>query len=788
MKNPLLNYHSNESNNKHVIKSISRLFIILNLNPIPIDVRIYSLEIEESVFNELIKNYILVETSAKLLKKFNFLISIASIGKDVLEKVNLLKYDLDDINMVIFYPHFLYNEFKIYLSIYEKKTIDDLYNILLINDHIKDKKDNNIQNNYTQFIISLGKDLNKICNLSKNYKFMNRNFFENNNYHDNGYLSFIKNKENVVIFNNINFIKLKKQINFILSKLNYENKYLLISYLLLSKDYCHGVINNIYLLRKYKFIFNNYIHLFRYIIGFTWSQLYIEEMNKKKNMTKDDIFIFDIETVGNLLSFPISTNCPEFNPYNCIMINNKSLKTNIYSLNYYNISYDKFTAFPINNNNNICNLQQFKAHLNIFATSNPSNNLFQNINFEKEDIAITGSAVCACISNFHPLMSLFHNYVNEVSIKNRYFDEYYANADIDVMIKTTDFFEFINRVKRIYAQIKKNVVTIYKPHALPEHVNLVCEKVVYYFLYEEEIIEIIKDSKYNLNEIIQNIDTDYVQDIFRSSFEKEYIKYKEEQQGKIIDPEFLKNNPEYLELDNLPFKIRKVKHFKDIVMDKIRISFKYKIKSPHLKHNIELFNVTTSDFFGVVQTFHLPCVRAYYNYSNVYMTTSCVSAHLTRMNLDYKYFAGTCHPAEIINKYRMRGFGIYLNIKEQETLYVYSKNNSFWNNLYNLDNICKNSFFNALNFNHKLFFPRLYNSDFFDKCYPVDLDKGYDDGFMNYKKIILSKNDILEIINTKSVINKNNIDILSYINKLTICDSTGYMKSPKTWLIETFIV
>jgi hypothetical protein len=34
------------------------------------------------------------------------------------------------------------------------------------------------------------------------------------------------------------------------------------------------------------------------------------------------------------------------------------------------------------------------------------------------------------------------------------------------------------------------------------------------------------------------------------------------------------------------------------------------------------------------------------------------------MNLDYKYFAGSQDPINIINKYRMRGFGCWLNMNE----------------------------------------------------------------------------------------------------------------------------
>jgi hypothetical protein len=775
MKNPFLNYVLDD-------KNISKIFIILSLNSSPIDNRINSLEIEESIYNELMKNYILVESDINILKKKNLRISIVSINKDDLEQINLLKYQLEEVNNVIFYPYFLYNQFKIYLSIYEKKSLSDLYNILIINNHIKDKQDKTIQNYYYNFIISMCKNFDKIQCVTKNYSFNNRNFFENNNYHNDGYLSFIKNKNNHTINTTDNFTQMKEQLNLILKKLDYKNKFTLICYLLISRDYCHLVINNNNLLKEYKLIFYNNIYLFRYLLGFTWVHLYLKEMGKKKNMTKEDDFIFDINTANKLINFPNCVNCMTLNPYNSMLIHSKYLTHNIYSLQYYNISFTTFDK------SSIATIDQFKFNFNIFTTSNPSKNLFHKIDFKNDNIAISGSAVCACISQFHPLMCLFNNYIDEVAIKNRYYNEYYTNADIDIMIKNDNFIEFINIVKKVYNQIKKNILHIYKSYASDDHIHLKPEKVVYYFLYEEEMIEIIEnynfqnDTHYNLKQVLENIDSENIQCIFKDSYEKTLFDYKITKENEVIDEEFKKNNPEYFELNNLPFKIRKVVKFKNYNVDKIKISLKYKITSPYLNHSLELFNVNTVDFFGVIQTFHLPCVRAYFDGDNVYMTPSCISAHLTRMNLDYKYFAGTSHPCEIINKYRMRGFGIYLNLKEQDILFNYSKNNDFWSNLYDL-NSSKESFMNALHFNHKLFFPRHYNADYFYNNSPVDINKGYDNNFIGYKAIILTKNDFYEIIKDRQHIN----DIIEYINKKSTIIEIGHVNVAKDWIIDACI-
>ena len=99
-------------------------------------------------------------------------------------------------------------------------------------------------------------------------------------------------------------------------------------------------------------------------------------------------------------------------------------------------------------------------------------------------------------------------------------------------------------------------------------------------------------------------------------------------------------------------------------LNTIKINYKYRITSPHLNHPLEIFKIYGVCQMGIVSQFHLPCVRAFYDGSNVYMTPSCISAHLTYMNIDYKYVSGLNDPMEIINKNRMRGFGTWLNETE----------------------------------------------------------------------------------------------------------------------------
>jgi hypothetical protein len=115
----------------------------------------------------------------------------------------------------------------------------------------------------------------------------------------------------------------------------------------------------------------------------------------------------------------------------------------------------------------------------------------------------------------------------------------------------------------------------------------------------------------------------------------------------------------------------KVPESDNFLVMKIGENIKFKVKSQGTK-TIELFRSKTSDFFGVVAKFHLPCVRAYYQGNNVYILPTCITAMMTGINIEYKYFAGVRDPIEIINKYRMRGFSLLLSDNEKRHMAYYN--------------------------------------------------------------------------------------------------------------------
>jgi hypothetical protein len=87
---------------------------------------------------------------------------------------------------------------------------------------------------------------------------------------------------------------------------------------------------------------------------------------------------------------------------------------------------------------------------------------------------------------------------------------------------------------------------------------------------------------------------------------------------------------------------------------------------------------------------------------------------MTLCNIEYKYFAGTKDPIEVINKYRQRGFTTILNDKERIKLIKYSFDVEKWKELYEIKSLCKSytdKIFKPMDIGNKFFKPqKVYNN------------------------------------------------------------------------------
>ena len=472
--------------------------------------------------------------------------------------------------------------------------------------------------------------------------------------------------------------------------------------------------------------------------------------------------------------------------------------------------------------------------MNIFCTGNPNSNLFEGFDFAKHKVGITGSIITACIQKSHPLMSRFIGCDTQTERFNNYFNEYYAKSDIDVMFMAKDNFTFIDNVHQFHNAIVLNVCKLNSPYAEPEHIKLKLNKLGYLFVSEDFINKninfdqsagIINKVKY----VMDNINDESVRAQFRPYYEQ--LKYdKTNEICKDFAPDELANlkarYPEIFSNDGVDFRIyiNRKKHTEKTSVDDIVdteeddepdaivtdsktykdidlvFTYKFKIESPHLNHSFELFPVRYDDFFSIVARFHLPCVRGYYNGSNVYLTPSCISAHMTYMNIDYKYVCGTKDPLEIINKNRIRGFGTWLNSKERKVFVQYSRKVPFWNNLYNVDAKISDAdaekqLFGTLSLNHKMFRPRLYNMEEYVDAMYVDTSNRYNDSalpntLMEHETNLSKNKDDKNNSNqnqTKSVYKERfgSVDIKSIdYDSLQAIDAHGYVVPLKSWVIQ----
>ncbi len=773
--NPLFNNVQYDDN-----EEINNVFILIYTGNENIDSSIYKLYIQKDIFNNISKNLIIYKINKNILSNSFHKNNIIILSDVVLQQYNIFNYSLDNKNIVIPILNISFNNIILYTQQYEiVNTFDNIYKLLTLNKYFN----TNVNNYYIKKIIN-----DKLSNFNEsqyweNYVYCNANltilfkkrqlnlinlknisgdYLVDISKYNNNYMDLSTINCNYKLLNYCNYTK--EEINIIYDILDDKQKYLLICNLLISKKYGHLVLNNYELLIKTKHMFNKYAYLFRYLIGYTWISLYFEESIKKSFIKKTDHFMFTLNTACELPYFPFMMQNPKLNPYMPILIHDNELKSvqNLGGI----IDYSN------NIHNPLCNLEEFRYRLNIFNTSNSNNDIFNNINWDTDNIALSGSIMTACIQKLHPLMNLFDGFKSLHERINRYFFEYYPESDVDVMFLTQNIFDFIDKVNRFYNQIVINICT-FSSYAEPIHTKLVNDKQLYIYLSKKLIEKEIIKHNIPYNSVINSLEDPTIKILFKDIIEEEIEKYRLNLLSQ-FDADIINQYPEHFCFDNITYKIR-LMTFKNNTDIDIKINHKYKITSPHINHNLELFMVKNNDFFGTVHTFHLPCVRAIYDGDNVYLTPSCVSAHLTYMNLEYKYFAGSHDPLDIINKYRMRGFGTWLNKNELKLYSTYTVKKPFWNLLFDSNA----NILGQLNINNKLFQPRIFNIEYFYNVLPVDLNIGYS------IKALKPFNTLDEYFNEIAIRFKTfNYIQINFINSLQTINIDGSINPIQKWVIE----
>lgn len=833
-------------NQKEIRYNYHRVFIICQKKNGTIDDSFYNEKISTQELDNLVQNLTLVEGNMKMLCNPVHKSSCVLVDNCYLYLFKN-KIDFEEKELILPLINLGEDEVRLYIKQYD--------GIFTMKDYVTSKVINNFYQNKDSFVCAFNsniinmldetnywcKNINTQLNITN--KFLNRGFnlslnqrikdtqlktvlqeVENMPREGDEYLGFLYRKKKYVDISSIikkNGYTLYRitdskysldndKLEFLLSNItnNYEI-YKLFCNLLISKDYCHLVLNNSKMLdninggcydNRYEPInlFKKYIIAFKYAMGYSWLSFYIEESIKKSRIVDDDRFVFSINTANKLPSFPVLYDDIHQNPYLPVLISKEILdiKNNCIGVAAYKGEYGVVT------------FNEFKQNLNTFLCSNQKIDILEDVDWN--NLAISGSIIPACITKFNPLERLF-------STKDRYFMEYYSKSDVDVMCNIQDNFKYIDKAYEFYETIKNNFVKISQSQS-ENNIILRTVKTAAIIINEAFIRKNIvkKQTKFTYDYIFTHLDDEEISSIFYEHYVKwklndneiymqtnEWSNDRYNNYFNIVPKEDIviifartkddwkkywndikqkgktdKNNDIEKDYFNSKDQDDEKKEnndeiYQDNILFKCHENLKYKIESKYINHNFEFFKTKyDGSFFSTVSQFHLPCVRGFYNGIDVKLLPSCITAAMTLINIDYKYFAGSKDPIEIINKYRMRGYGTILNDSEKIRLVSYSNKVEKWNKLYGfIKTTDNNSITNVFGFKEvddTLFTPRYIMKELYTSLKPVSekYNQVNDLLFTNIKteNYGVDINDVR--VAMQSMKNLSTINSYGYINKV----------------------
>jgi hypothetical protein len=750
---------------KNIFTHYKYIYIVCLSKPIPLKQDYFNREILEKDFNEFSKNIILYRAPIEIIQNSVHYEKVSCKRYEHLELYNIFGYEMDD--FVLYFPilNIPFLQIQNYINFFLNTiTLKNLYHSIVIGKYF--------QNNYISYskfyFLKEGEFWEKNSfDQNYNYEFETRFFNINKSrkkitssgdyldeiYHNKDYLDasiIVKDNEEKFTFKKGEYTN--DQILDLLKNIDEKKRIILLSRLITSLEY-FSILNDKNILDFMKYTIKKYTIPFRYILSYNWILFYIKEglHSKQENITLDDDFVFTLDTASNLPIYPFVFDDPYLNPYFVMFSDyeNLNVNKNISGISSYNLKEKIIYG-------GLATLDEFKRNMKIFITGDSTLDIFDGFDFKKYKTYIAGSIMTACAQKFNPLITLFkksnQSFINDyTTIFNRYLQEYYATSDIDVIIDESNTYNFITTSIKLYDVINKNLNYPFTTNKLEIEISSIT------FFNDTFLNEFIVNDDISLQHLIPwIINDDGNDDMWLKTIFSIYIKILYDEELENIKKLFPEDYPE-TEFNNLfDFKLENVKFkyynckmnsvvskfvgtspdlslIKDYVIDitpekiekfkkfankpKLYINVKSKINMyPFINHSFEIFaNKKQYHPINMVSKFHLPCVRALYNGENVYMLPSFITAQMTFMNTDFKYQSGNNDPIYIINKYKCRGYGIYLNKNEKKKFMKYIIESEFWNNLYNISSYTNinNKIFNVTPFASKIFQPRLWNIDYY---------------------------------------------------------------------------
>lgn len=562
----------------------------------------------------------------------------------------------------------------------------------------------------------------------------------------------------------------KEEITELFKSLKHEQEiYNLFNTLAVSKEYCHTVINNKEVLIQMKPLFEKYAPVYKLIFGYAWLSFVLEEYIMKSKTTIDHRFVFDLDTAQHLPFFPYSFDDLHQNPYIVLPVD----------LNVVNANQNAMSLFCIDNFDGygVCSEETFLSRINLLTTGNSKQNIFDGI--DGKSFAITGSCITACIQKKSPLFFNIEKQTNNSETSTlEFFNNYYAESDIDLMCNESSIFGFTEKAEIAIKQIQKNTIGYKEGDIVVDPVKslYICLSKNFFVLKCDEINETLRTA-YTPDQLIELCDSqefkEYLYPIYVINKQKSNSSIRKS--GKQIN-DYMLQFMNYASVKDIKIDIIKegraenafdsdinlymndflsknehVAKEQNVLTMKICEGIKFKISSQKLRKPIELFRCKTNDFFGVVGKFHLPCVRSYETCSKVYLMPTTITAMMTGINLDYRYFVGIKNQFDILNKYNTRGFGTILTSNELSEMIEYFKNGKSENEIFTLKSNSKEELeklFGGKELSHKIYRPtKNVNS------------KSYVYSDVSHIKYIKSVNDIREYYRKKCGYSAENFGI-----------------------------
>lgn len=477
-------------------------------------------------------------------------------------------------------------------------------------------------------------------------------------------------------------------------------KYYLITGLLFSHHYVKYVLYDIGSLQHVKRLMDSGLDV-SYGISYGWLSIYFrEKWQKWENV------IFDLETAQHLPIFPVDYDCLDTHPY---------IAMNIATENFDGQRILGAVRQRKETNQGLVDITEFRRRLAIFLASKGKLDLFAGLDWQ--GLMLTGGCMAAIIPKYHPLstVQVTKHQISKSDLE-KYFSTYYASADVDIACYAPDVTEYVDKVHAIAACLRRNLKTDVDVRSM-KMLNIVVDTTVLKDFCAQE------DVPFSYQEVMQNRDSKYVKTYFYNLYLQHQSKINQDYRAtlgariyqdiyfEVLAPVMLENV--HFALQQNPFQNKTYRKcdisthhdhmfFVDLngnfrpctpamttpgevgILMRCVESLKYRISSPRLRRELEIFRVFQRDLMSCIKLFHLPCVRAGYDGTTVKLFPSAITAYHTFVNVDIRYSLGCRDPINILEKYRARGYTTILNQNEIHQFAVYLGENTSYHARYDI--------------------------------------------------------------------------------------------------------